>query len=73
MKRKTQEAKVLEYIKTHGSITTFEAFANLHITRLSGRIFELKKHGNEIVKQMITDADGTRYARYYLKGDQKNV
>ena len=34
----TQCEKVLEYIKTHGSITAKEAYFNLGIMRLASRI-----------------------------------
>lgn len=36
--------KVYEYMKAHNGITSFEAFGKLKETRLSGRIFDLKKH-----------------------------
>lgn len=35
--------KVYEYMKAHNGITSFEAFGKLKETRLSGRIFDLKK------------------------------
>ena len=36
--------RVLDYIKENGSITSLEAFKKLGETRLSARIFELRKY-----------------------------
>lgn len=53
-------------MKEHGSITTIEAFTLYGITRLSGRIWELRKtHNIEGVKE--TNKNGKTYARYFLK------
>ena len=45
MKRLTQPEKVMFYIKRFGSITSYEAFQSLFITRLSAVIFILKQKG----------------------------
>lgn len=42
---KTQTEKVYDYINTHGSITSLEAYTNLGITQLGARIFEMKRAG----------------------------
>ena len=34
---------IYDYLKKNGSITTYEAFTELFITRLSARIFDIKK------------------------------
>ena len=44
----SQNAKILQYMREHGGITTMEAFLDLGITRLSGRIYELKENGYDI-------------------------
>ena len=44
---KTQNEMVLEFIQKAGSITAKEAFTELGITRLSARIFDLRKMGGE--------------------------
>ena len=50
MKNKiTQESRVLQYIKDFGCITTFDAFTDLGVTRLSDRIFTLRKKGYNII------------------------
>lgn len=65
----TQKERIIDYIRLHGSITTMEAFSNLHITRLSARIEELKKDGYKIHCTIVTKpgTEGTvRYGRYSL-------
>ncbi len=41
--KKTQADRVLQYIHDFGNISTFDAFTDLGVTRLSARIFELRK------------------------------
>ena len=48
MKKKTHAKQVLEYMKEHGSITSLEAIRAFGCTRLSGRIFDLKRRGYNI-------------------------
>ncbi len=66
-KKPTQEDMVLGYIKQHGSITSWEAFMNLKITRLSGRIYDLRDRGYDIDMNYETSAEGVRYGVYTLK------
>lgn len=66
MKKEKQTEKVLKYMKAHGGITSMEAFGNLGITRLSGRIFELRKQGHVIKTEMITKK-GSTYGVYRLE------
>lgn len=49
---KTQ-ARVYDFIKNHGSITTLDAFLELGETRLSARIFELKEKGVRLETEWI--------------------
>ena len=49
-----QIERIVAYLKDHGSITTYEAFAQLGITRLSARIFDMQELGYEFEKRMIT-------------------
>lgn len=44
----TQKEKVMQYMKDFGKITTFEAFTDLGITRLSARIFDIASEGVKI-------------------------
>lgn len=71
-KPKNQELLVLEYMQAHGNqITTWEAIQNLHVTRLSAKIFNLRKSGYVINKEMKfgVSADGRpqRWAVYTLE------
>ena len=49
----TQCEMILQYLKDFGSITTFESFRELGITRLSGRIFDLKQKGYEFEEEWL--------------------
>lgn len=44
----TQSEMILKYIDDFGSITTFEAFTELGITRLASRVSDLRKAGYNI-------------------------
>lgn len=68
-KPKTQEEMVLAYIVKNGSITTMDAFNDLGITRLSGRIHDLRRDGYDIEMSWETSASGARYGRYTLNGE----
>ena len=50
----TQGQRILEYIDTHGSITPFEAFMELGVTKLATRISELRRDGEQIQKRYVT-------------------
>lgn len=52
--KQTQCDMVISYIKDYGSITTYEAFKELGITRLASRICDLKKLGYDFDTQIIT-------------------
>jgi hypothetical protein len=51
----TQNEMVLKYLEEKGSITTYECFKELFITRLSARIWDLKnKYGCDFDEEWIT-------------------
>lgn len=50
----TQGERILNYIATHGSITPFEAFTELGITKLATRVSELRKAGEKIEKRYVS-------------------
>lgn len=52
-KRPTQALRILGYMKEFGSITQYEALADLGCMRLASRISELRTSGYAIKKQMI--------------------
>lgn len=65
----TQCEKIIKYIEKHGSITTWDAFRDLGITRLSGRIHDLTyTHGYEFERTTETarnrDGETVNYTRY---------
>jgi len=49
-----QGERILKYIDTHGSITPWEAFQELGITKLATRISELRKDGEKIEKRYVS-------------------
>ena len=55
--RPTQVTRVLEHLKKHGSITTYDAFVKYGITRLSARIFEIRELGYGIKTKVVTGKD----------------
>lgn len=69
---KSQEQKVLDYIREHGSITTNDAYRDLHITQLGTRIFNLRAQGYDIQCDM-TYKGRTKWGRYtLLEGKRDN-
>lgn len=70
MARATQKAKILRYLKEHGSITPVDALREFGCMRLASRITDLKNDGYIIVTSFETTknryGDKVRYARYYL-------
>lgn len=51
--KKSQEQKVLQYIKQRGSITTLDAVMDLGVHRLSARIYDLRQMGHNIVSEKV--------------------
>jgi len=49
----TQNEAVLEYMKDHGGITTWDAINVLHVTRLSARIADLRESGYKISTRSV--------------------
>lgn len=67
----TQRKQVLEHLRTHGKITSMEAFELFGCTRLSGRIFELRSDGYNIKTERTVGKSRTghrmEYATYRLE------
>lgn len=65
---------ILKYLQTHKrGITTMDAITKYRITRLSGRIFDLKKRGYQIESVPVEQKDKetgetVRFVRYRLVG-----
>ena len=57
----TQKELILKYIADFGSITSFQAYADLGITQLATRIKELKAKG--YVFQTVPESNTNRYGK----------
>ena len=69
-----QRLRLLEYMRQHGSINTFEAIRLLNILRPGARIAELRAQGHDIRTHLATleDDQGRAHpnvATYYLSAD----
>lgn len=65
-----QKDRIINYIREFGSISSFEAYADLGITQLGARIDQLKKEGYEFKTEWERKTnrygEKTDYKRYYL-------
>lgn len=74
----SQRARLLAYIRAHGSIDAFEAISKLNILRPGARIAELRAAGHNIRTQLgeLPDNQGRLHplvATYYLSGEPINT
>ena len=60
----TQHEQILAYMDLCGSITPFDAFRDLGITKLATRISEMTADGSYTVKKTPIVVNGTRYMSY---------
>lgn len=68
----TQDKQVELHLKQYGSITSWEAFEKYGITRLSARIYNLRRYHNILSKQMTTTnryGNTVNYVRYVYMGE----
>ena len=65
-----QKQRVIDYINKFGSISSWDAYADLGITQLGARIDQLKKEGYRFKTEWESSknrfGDKTDYKRYYL-------
>ena len=61
-----QNQKILNHLKEHKKITSYEAFEKYRITRLSARIHDLREQGHNITSDMIYSKE-YKYAVYRLE------
>ena len=61
----TQENQILNHLKKHKFITSWEAIQEYRITRLSARIYELREKGFNIITKNVTE-NGKTFAEYSL-------
>lgn len=71
-KRHTQEDKVLQYLRSHGSLTTMEAVRVLYIMNPQQRILKLREMGYNIVTEWEVSPAGARYGIYRLQEDNND-
>lgn len=68
--RKKAKERVIEYIEQFGSITTFQAFTDLGITRLSEYIRQIRQE-RPVLDETITTknryGDRTWYKKFYFE------
>lgn len=66
----SQERIVLQHLKEHGNITSWQAFIEYGITRLSACIFILRQKGFNIISHNVTSknryGNSTTFSRYIL-------
>lgn len=71
----TQAERVIDYIGEFGSISSWEAFRDLGITRLAARIADLERDGVRFSRkrEAVTNRYGDKvyYTRYSI-GEQNN-
>ena len=71
----TQCDRIIDYLKRYGSITSWQAYADLGITQLGARIFNLKERGYEFETERVNTknrmGEKTHYDVYRLKGEIK--
>lgn len=66
----TSDLRVLEFMQNKGSITTKQAIAHLGETRLSARIYNIRKYGylveDKFVKVLNRYGEKTRVKKYFI-------
>lgn len=67
----TQKERILDHLKKYGSITTWESFERYGDTRLSDKIYRLKKDGYDFDEEWITKKNRfgspVTFKKYILK------
>ena len=66
MARIKQSMKVLDWLRTHGELTTREAVTELNVMSVAKRIEDLRKEGHVIKTEYRTTPTGARYGVYKL-------
>lgn len=70
----TQENIILNHLKEHGSISSWTAITEYHITRLSAYILNLKKEGVKITDKWVIDyARGKKWKIYFLEREKNET
>ncbi|NRB03666.1 MAG: hypothetical protein HRU30_10435 [Rhodobacteraceae bacterium] len=62
----TQTQQILDHLQSGKSITPIEALNEYGCFRLGARIYDLRKDGHSIEKDMVQTPKGTHVARYRM-------
>ena len=67
----TQCDMILRYMQDTGSITPWEAMREFGCMRLGARIYDLKRRGVNVTRELVTDKNrygkNVQYARYRVE------
>ena len=73
----TQNEKIVDYMKTFGSITQLEAIMDLGVMRLASRISDLRRQGFNIKSETVTVKnrfeEDCHISRYSLVEDENRT
>ena len=61
----SQEQRILAYLRSGHSLTPIQALRKFGCFRLGARIYDLRRHGCRIKRQMV-QRQGKRFARYQM-------
>lgn len=62
----SQESAILKWLQSGKTITSLESLMLFGCLRLSGRVYDLRKQGHKIEREMITVESGKHVAQYRL-------
>lgn len=69
-KKITQRDRILQYLHDFGSITSWQAYADLGVTQLGARLQELEERGYVFTRENIPTknryGENTHYTKYAL-------
>lgn len=67
----TQNERILDWLRSHETITTYEAMSELGVARLASRISDMKKQGYRFNKEFVTSknryGEKVSYVAYSLE------
>lgn len=66
MTHESQEKRILAWLQEGLPLTPLMALNQFYCLRLSGRIYDLRKKGHNIQKEIIKTPSGKRIAQYFL-------
>ena len=67
----SQNAMILNFLESGGSLTPIEALEKFQCFRLAARMNDLRKKGHVIQTEILKDDNGKSYASYSIPKDQQ--